>query len=664
MKTKYTLFTIMAASIILVSNTLFAQEDVDFIDMSLEDLMNMEITVASYEAKTIREQPGIITVITEEQIKRIGARDLIDVLNLVPGFRFAGDVTEMVGIGTRGIWANEGKILILMDGIEWNESLYGTLQFGKHFSADLIKQIEIIRGPGSSMYGGSAEMAVIKITTIGKDAEGVYASAIASTDFNNGIDSKYNLALGDSKEELSYSASLAFQNDVSRSNEMLTTADGDTYDMSTESYLIDPYTINFGVEYSGLSVLFIKDQYQYKLRDYYSGRYATLPISEDHRTEIFNSTLMAIHYKKEIGKLTIVPKLTRKIHESWQNEHEGGAKRLNIKGDRITGSLTAMYKVFEKAMLTFGSEVYFDKGVAGEMVDNDRDTYFGNDGSELGYWNSAVFAQYEMATPFFDFAAGGRYESHEYAGSKFVPRVAITKVLGDFHTKILASQAFRTPNVDVINYSRGIGNDIVSETTNALEFELGYKITDQLLVVANGYYISVSDPIYYGDDGAGGWGYLNGDQVSTTGAEAELRFVPKWGDLRFSYAYYQAVDQGVDLWKSTDSKRNIGFPNNQFSYDLSVFPIKNLTFNLNGFVTSGILSYAYNPAQGAEMETEFDSKLIVNTAVSYKWKKLDFMVGVSDLFNQKELFVPAYYNESGAIPSNGFEVIAKIAIAL
>ena len=65
----------------------FAQEDLS--EMSIEELLNINVSVASYKTSGIREQPGIITVITREEIKKSGARDLIDIINLVPGFGFA-----------------------------------------------------------------------------------------------------------------------------------------------------------------------------------------------------------------------------------------------------------------------------------------------------------------------------------------------------------------------------------------------------------------------------------------------------------------------------------------------------------------------------------------------------------------------------------------------
>jgi len=74
-----------------------------------------------------------VSVITAQEIKAMGARDLTDVLTTIPGIHFASDVTGIIGIGVRGAWAHEGKALILWDGHEMNEPMFSVVPFGHHF---------------------------------------------------------------------------------------------------------------------------------------------------------------------------------------------------------------------------------------------------------------------------------------------------------------------------------------------------------------------------------------------------------------------------------------------------------------------------------------------------------------------------------------------------
>ena len=96
------------------------------------------------------EAPAVVTIITREDITLSGARDLIDALRMVPGFDFGVDIWNVVGAGFRGLWGQEGKILLTVDGMGFNEYMYGNIPFGNHFPLELVEKIEIIRGPGSA----------------------------------------------------------------------------------------------------------------------------------------------------------------------------------------------------------------------------------------------------------------------------------------------------------------------------------------------------------------------------------------------------------------------------------------------------------------------------------------------------------------------------------
>ncbi len=158
----------------------FAQADdpaapvADVKDLSLEELLDTAVEVATRTAVSARETPAVVTVLSREEIVGSGARDLIDLLELVPGFFLGVDVEGAVGIGLRGNWGHEGKVLLLIDGQEQNELLYATLQLGHELPVDQVERIEIIRGPGSATYGGFAELGVINVVTRGASLGGMW----------------------------------------------------------------------------------------------------------------------------------------------------------------------------------------------------------------------------------------------------------------------------------------------------------------------------------------------------------------------------------------------------------------------------------------------------------------------------------------------------------
>src|SRR5687768_1561402 len=112
-------------------------------ESDLQKMLNKNVSVSSQNLTT-RESPGIVSIVTAEEIQNSGARDMIDVLRLVPGFDIAQDLAFVKGMTFRGNWANEGKILMLMDGQPYNELLYQSVALGNRLPVDAIERIEII----------------------------------------------------------------------------------------------------------------------------------------------------------------------------------------------------------------------------------------------------------------------------------------------------------------------------------------------------------------------------------------------------------------------------------------------------------------------------------------------------------------------------------------
>ena len=135
------------------------------------------ITTASAQSEDLREVPVPTTLITEEMIRISGARNLQEVLAFyVPGMSIV-DCNEGVNIAMRGIYSNnQEKILIMLNGHRLNN--YSTNIAAPDFSMSLdkLKQIEVLRGPASSIYGGVALTAVVNlITKQGIDIDGFKA---------------------------------------------------------------------------------------------------------------------------------------------------------------------------------------------------------------------------------------------------------------------------------------------------------------------------------------------------------------------------------------------------------------------------------------------------------------------------------------------------------
>ena len=148
-----------------------------FIDLvsNLRKGLAATITTASSQAENLNEVPVPTTLITEEMIRNSGARNLQEVLAAyVPGMHIV-DCNDDINIAMRGIYSNgQEKILIMLNGHRLNS--YATNIASPDFSMSLekLKQIEVLRGPASSLYGGVALTAVVNlITKQGNDVDGI-----------------------------------------------------------------------------------------------------------------------------------------------------------------------------------------------------------------------------------------------------------------------------------------------------------------------------------------------------------------------------------------------------------------------------------------------------------------------------------------------------------
>ena len=161
----------------------------DITELSLEELLNTKLTTSTKSKPlSIRDSPNVMTLVTRDEIQRSGARELADVLRLVPGFTLSGDLYSSVYGGFRGIWGSEGKLLVLLDGHEMFDLLYYATELGNRIPVDQIERIEIVRGPGSVVYGGSAELAVINIITrSAEEIEGASVTGICGQMFDGAI---------------------------------------------------------------------------------------------------------------------------------------------------------------------------------------------------------------------------------------------------------------------------------------------------------------------------------------------------------------------------------------------------------------------------------------------------------------------------------------------
>ena len=336
--------------------SLLTAAEVDLFDMPLDQLSQVEIKsdITSIRAKSVREQPGIISVVTSREIQEMGARDLTDVLMQVPGFSMSEDVNSMVGLTFRGINAQEGKALLILDGIEVNEPLYGSLPMLDHIPADAIEQVEIIRGPGSAAYGGTASLSVIRVTTKGASMNGGYAT-ITPSYASDRWGANYASGIGETKGDWRFSVNASYTDNYI-SNRRYVAQDGTSVDLTHRSD-INPLLLDMGVGWKDLEVRIIYDRYRYLDQLDYG-----TPLSDPNNLS-FDSFLTSAKYDLHPASwLKITPQFTYRNQQPWDIAGQAGDYKFGT--DRYQGDLTALAEVTDNSSLLTGVRFQRDSSTA------------------------------------------------------------------------------------------------------------------------------------------------------------------------------------------------------------------------------------------------------------------------------------------------------------
>jgi len=169
-----------------------------------------ELVIATRHKIPVKKAPAIATVITAKEIRNMGARNLLDILRKVPGIGVSiHDMSAYDAVEIRGIKTSTSeKILFMVDGHSVNNIVTGdSLKTFIYLSADAIKRVEVIRGPGSALYGANAFVGVINVVTKkAEDINGLQVTAGAGS-FNT---QHYNLIFGHKENELKISGYLDY----------------------------------------------------------------------------------------------------------------------------------------------------------------------------------------------------------------------------------------------------------------------------------------------------------------------------------------------------------------------------------------------------------------------------------------------------------------------
>ncbi len=574
----------------------------DFFSMSPTELANISVTIASGTAKPAYKSAAVTTVITAQQIKIMGATELHQVLETVPGLHVSIQaVTNDPIYSMRGINNDvNAQVLFMLNGTRFSVPYKGSTMTGMALPVEAIQQIEVIRGPGSALYGADAFAGVINIITKkAKDIDGTevgirggswdtqsiwglhsehllgwdiaaslqYAhnnndgDRIIDSDlqsqFDTGFGTNASLAPGEMQTEAErWNAHLNLQRkhwdiDFWAFNKVdagLKAGAAGALDnegsVNGENYLAD---VNFSSED------FIKD---WEFLAHASYLYTNIDVGIHNFPD---GTVLPIDTDGNINFVNGIP------IPPFVTFTDGVLSRLGIENQVAAFDVSTMFKGFDNHLLRLSAGFHYEqvstkesrnfgKGVidgSRPIIDGSLMDVTGTDliflpNSDRSIWSVSLQDEWQIAQDW-QLTAGVRYDEYSDFGSTINPRAALVwEINQQLSSKILYGQAFRAPSFleqKQQNSQLFIGNsNLEPETIETMELAFDYRPFSDLRLASNFYYYQIEKMIGVSSSGTVTVSNTAGQTGYGTEFEWDWQLHKQW-NLKGNYACQYARDE-------------------------------------------------------------------------------------------------------------------------
>lgn len=637
--------------------------------MSLDDLLGVKITTATLTEKSIVEAPSSMTLVTEAEIKRSGARSLFELLENVVGIDIRHYFNQGIKtVSMRGISTNYNKVKFLRDGHPVNERMWGN-----HYHdmpLENVKQVEIVRGPGSAVWGTDAFAGIINVVT--KKPEDI-DSARVDLKYGTYDTKNADLTFGKVSEEFSLGVNLNYE-------------DADYYGFTTNDRLTGaPFAISPGKTEHGDRKLHNASLYLgYKGLTvdvfYHDGEFASfLPVTV-MMTQDGTLTDNKYGYVEAKYDFAVSDALAIKAKASYDKTDydvdaqifpdgfvgdpdwdEGGHFDYGYEADQYRAEVMADYQLMDNNRLLAG--VFY------EYVET-KDNY--NEGNvyivDLSYVEYAKFTDDadvwnvphdRTVYGFFiqdewDFAEnwylvlGARYDDYDDFGSTFNPRCGLVWTFDQENAgimKFMYATAFKAPVFSQLYHNSSVlqGNpDLDPEELKSYEVGLGYVFQDKLQTSLTGFYLETEDIIEPVANPTGGRIFANVGETDSYGLELEAKYeFTKNNYLYFGYAYTNAEDQETDEDQAYVSQH-------QAACGLNLHFLDYVNWNVH-------VNYMdEQPREAGDTRDDLDDETVVNTSLRIEnYKGWDFYFTVHNVFDEDAVSPATLATPMNDVPSPG-----------
>lgn len=613
------------------------------------------VSTATKTREKVSKSGSSVSIITKQDLKKMGARNLMDALKRLPGFSVQETFIGIPAIEVRGVLSGDSeKVLFMIDGHSVNNNLVngGAIWTYNDFSIADIKQIEVVRGPGSALYGTNAFVAVINIITeTADDISGLEVTLGSESDTTR----KLNLHLGKELSDIKIAANL----NILESNGAYQYVNNDSVGNSGYTYdWQDRYDFSFNIQSKGFKLY---GKYIDQRRGPFIGIGNAL---NDETIQDYTEYFLDLSYQNQLSSQIIFSSRIYidefKTKNYWEILPEAALPGFpdgllgspTVKNQKTGAEAQIDFQLTDNNKLLTGiqyeHQTQFD---VTHTTNFDPNTFTPLPSymniSDTGNWNepqrrdiSAFFFQdiWDI-TKQLRLIAGYRYDDYSDFGSTTNPRASVTWEFTD-NVNISAAygKAFRAPSFGElynINNPSIIGNsDLEPEEIETYEISLNGQINKRNQFKVTNFRNHISNLIEKDATNT----YQNTGKLSVNGLELELssRLISGSSfDINYTYQFAENAQTNEIQHHVPMHKANLGF-----NYRHSQFVNAYI-----GVLYSGKLSAKRNNPYDTDSLKE---KTSVDAAISFNNKAdtLELSASIYNLFNAQNS-VP-----SGDIPTD------------
>ena len=532
-------------------------------EAGMEQILFQEIpsvfTASKYE-QLVTAAPSAVSIVTAAEIRKYGYRTLGDILRSVRGFYTSSDrMSESLGV--RG-FSRPGdfntRILVLLDGARVNNNIFDVAGIDTEFplDIDLIDRVEVVRGPGSSLYGSNAFFAVINvISRRGRDLQGLELSATGASQQTYQIRGSYGTRLPGGLEML-----LSGTRHGSEGQKRLYFPEYDAPE--TNNGVAEDVNHEDDYQFFGrfsLGDFSLETAWEDIDRQVPTGAFGTVFNDPRNRTGGRQGLAQLQYHHLYADQLEVGAKLVYSRFRSYGDYvYDYGApgspqlvvNRDDFQGDWWGGELQLSRSLFDRHRVMVGGE--YRDNFRQDLKNYDVATYLDSRNQSQTF---GLFLQddYQVLHNL-ALSLGIRYDYFSTCGGETSPRLAlIYNPWEKTAFKVLYGKAFRAPSAYESYYNDGLATqkpnpDLGPETIRSWEVVWEQFFGDHLRAVATGYYYRIKDLVNLTLDPSDNLlVFRNLDKVEARGMELELegRLAAGW-EGRISYTLQNAQNQQTD----------------------------------------------------------------------------------------------------------------------